>query len=95
MALLPDGRVLNYGTGETAQGRNLMTSGSRLEMQRAYYSANTTSWTSSAARRALGQVLRIGAGLGGKLLITGGNLCISGVKLLEHKVNVFNPGNNR
>ncbi len=102
MALLPDGRVLNYGTDETgAQGAQLLYDiwnprlGNGSNAHTILPNTTSTDIFCSASSLIGAGLPGIGAGLGGKLLITGGDLTVSGVRNYSNsKVNVFNPGNN-
>jgi Domain of unknown function (DUF1929) len=102
MALLPDGRVLNFGTDETgAQGAQLIYDiwnprlGNGSNAHTILPNTTSTDIFCSASSLIGAGLPGIGAGLGGKLLITGGDLTISGVRNYSNdKVNVFNPGNN-
>jgi hypothetical protein len=101
MALLPDGRVLNYGTDETgAQGAQLkydvwnpsLGIGSNAH---AILPNGTSTDIFCSAASLIGEGPAVPTSLTSNVLITGGDLTIDGVRNYSNdKVNVFNPGNN-
>jgi hypothetical protein len=87
MALLPDGRVFNYGTDETgAQGAQLIYDiwnprlGNGSNAHTILPNTTSTDIFCSAASLIGAGLPGIGAGLSGKLLITGGDLTVGGVR---------------
>ena len=101
MALLPDGRVLSYGTDQTgAQGAQLIYDvwdpklGYGPNAHTILPNGTTTDIFCSAASL-IGEGLAGPTGLTSDVLITGGDLTVNGVRnFSNNQVNVFNPGNN-
>ncbi|HEY8032808.1 MAG TPA: galactose oxidase early set domain-containing protein [Methylocella sp.] len=102
MALLPDGRVLSYGTDEDGtQGAQFIYDiwnpklGNGSNAHTILPNTTSTDIFCSAASLVGAGLPGIGAGLAGKLLITGGDLTLGGMRnYSNNKVNVFNPRNN-
>ncbi len=101
MALLPDGRVLSYGTDETgAAGAQFIYDvwdpklGNGTNAHNILPNGTTTDIFCSAASL-IGEGLAGPTSLTSDVLITGGDLTVNGVRdFSNNKVNVFNPGNN-
>ena len=101
MALLPDGRVLSYGTDQTgAQGAQLIYDvwdpklGYGPNAHTILPNGTSTDIFCSAASL-IGEGLAGPTGLTSDVLITGGDLTVNGVRnYSNNQVNVFNPGNN-
>ncbi|MGB8899874.1 MAG: galactose oxidase-like domain-containing protein [Methylocella sp.] len=101
MALLPDGRVLNYGTGETgAQGAQFIYDvwdpclGNGINAHNILPNGTSTDIFCSAASL-IGEGPAVPTSLTSKMLITGGDLTVSGLRNYSNSVvNVFSPGNN-
>ncbi|HEX3495512.1 MAG TPA: galactose oxidase-like domain-containing protein [Methylocella sp.] len=101
MGLLPDGRVLSYGTDQTgAQGAQLIYDvwDPRVGYGPSAHSIlpnGTSTDIFCSAASLIGEGLAGPTSLTSDVLITGGDLTVNGVRnYSNNKVNVFNPGNN-
>jgi Domain of unknown function (DUF1929) len=101
LALLPDGRVLSYGSDKTgAAGAQLIYDvwdpkvGYGTNAHNILPNGTSTDIFCSAASL-IGEGLAGPTSLTSDVLITGGDLTVNGVRdFSTNKVNVFNPGNN-
>ncbi len=101
IALLPDGRVLSYGTDQTgAQGAQLIYDvwDPKLGYGSSSHTAlpNTTSTDIfCSAASLLGSGFLQNSNGSGNLLVTGGDLTVNGVRnYSNNNVNIFTPANN-
>ncbi len=93
MALLPDGRVLNFGTDQTgAQGAQMIYDVWDPKIGNVPGAHTILSNTTGTDIFCAGVSLLDGSG---NVLITGGDLTISGERnFAQNKVNIFNPAQN-
>ncbi len=101
VALLPDGRVLSFGTNQTgAQGAQLIYDvwdPKIADIYTSHQTLNNTTLTDifCGAASLIGEGPSVPTSLTRNMLITGGDAIVSGMRNFSNKkVNVFNPGNN-
>ncbi len=101
MGLLPDGRVLSYGTNEDGtQGAQFIYDIWNPSLGNGSNAHTTLPNTTSTdifcgAASLIGEGPAVPPSLTGNMLITGGDLTVGGVRNFSNdKVNIFSPGNN-